>query len=121
MLPTGLTPMLVYRAGNVETMFDPRITTARPRYSVSVPIVTASDGSPKRVISKPLKSPGADADDEDDGERRPHRPAVEHQVAERRAADIPRIEATERSISPVMTIRVSGSVMIASSPIEMQR
>ena len=49
--------MLVYRAGKVETMFDPRITTARPRYSVSVPIVTASDGNPKRVISKPLKSP----------------------------------------------------------------
>ena len=30
--------------------------------------------------------------------------------------DRPRIEATERSISPVTTIRVSGSAMIAISP-----
>jgi hypothetical protein len=49
--------MLVYRAGNVETMFDPRITTARPRYNVNVPMVTARDGSPNRVINRPLKSP----------------------------------------------------------------
>ncbi len=30
--------------------------------------------------------------------------------------DSPRIDATDRSISPVMTISVSGSAMIATSP-----
>ena len=33
-----------------------------------------------------------------------------------RALDMPRMEATDRSISPLMTISVIGSVMIAISP-----
>ena len=33
----------------------------------------------------------------------------------------PRVEATERSISPVMMMNVSGRVMIATSPTEMHR
>ena len=34
---------------------------------------------------------------------------------------MPRIDATERSISPVMMISVIGSVMIATSPIDRLR
>ena len=60
-------------------------TTAMPRYSVSVPIVTASDGSPSRVTRNPLNAPGdaRRASTVDDHER--HRPAVAAEVADERA------------------------------------
>src|SRR5580658_3609119 len=62
---------------------------AIPRNSASVPMVTASEGSPNRVTSRPL--------------------------------DMPRIEATDRSISPLMMISVIGRVMIAISPLDRPR
>ena len=39
------------------TESSPITTKASPRKSASVPIVTASEGSPKRVTSRPLKAP----------------------------------------------------------------
>ena len=47
----------VQSAGKSVTDSSPMTTKARPRNSASVPIVTASDGRPKRVTSTPLKAP----------------------------------------------------------------
>ncbi len=86
-----------------------------PRYSVSVPIVTASDGKPTRVTRKPLNAPRI----------RPDATAaiIAGQIGQpclkssAMATPVrPSIDATERSISPVTTISVSGSAMIATSP-----
>src|SRR5437868_2461828 len=52
-----LTPRVLKGAGKFDTVEAPSITLARPRYRVRVPIVTASDGSPTRVMSKPLIRP----------------------------------------------------------------
>ena len=111
----GITPMFVSDAGNPPSeLFGSRIC-AIPRYSVSVPIVTASDGRPTRVTSSPLKRPSSP----------PHTSvmAIDAQMlrpCEVRSARIvpesPSVDATERSISPVITISASGSAMIATSP-----
>ena len=78
-------------------------------------IVTASDGSPTRVTSSPLKRPSA----------APHSSvtAIATQmlspcevVSARIVPVSPSMDAMERSISPVITIRASGSAMIATSP-----
>src|SRR5215469_13388948 len=90
---------------------------AIPRYSASVPIVTASDGSPSRVTSRPLKAPAAN----------PTIATITKMAGigkplflstPRSALAMPRIEATDRSISPLMMISVIGSVMIAISPLD---
>ena len=52
-------PQLVNFCGKSATASSPRITYARPRYMASVPIVTASDGSPRRVISTPFSAPAS--------------------------------------------------------------
>ena len=44
-------------AGKSVTDSSPMTTNASPRNSASVPIVTASDGSPRRVTSTPLNAP----------------------------------------------------------------
>ena len=56
---TALTPRLVYAVGKFATVFGPSRIVAIPRYSASVPIVTASEGSPSRVTSRPLNAPAA--------------------------------------------------------------
>src|SRR5215472_15682017 len=90
---------------------------AIPRYSASVPIVTARLGSPSRVTSRPLTAPAA----------RPTMATVmktagigqpSFHSTPSRALAMPRIDATDRSISPLITISVSGSVMIAISPLD---
>src|SRR4051812_36560281 len=47
----------VHSAGKSVTESSPMITNAMPRNSASVPIVTASDGRPSRVTSRPLNAP----------------------------------------------------------------
>ena len=59
MCGSAFTPMFVYLVGKLETVLGPRTTTAMPRYSVNVPIVTASEGKPTRVTRNPLKQPAA--------------------------------------------------------------
>ncbi len=59
---TEFAPMFVSHVGNCGSpipgiTFDPSITSARPRYSVKVPIVTAMDGSPNRATSTPFSAP----------------------------------------------------------------
>src|SRR6478609_3399608 len=88
---------------------------AIPRYSVNVPIVTASDGRPRRVTRNPLNAPR--------NAPRTIAAAIAGQIGQPclnssaiRTPVRPRIDATERSISPVITSRVSGSAMIATSP-----
>src|SRR6185437_15924504 len=112
---SGLMPMPMYPDGKSETVLGPSRISATPRYSARVPIVTASEGSPTRVTSRPLISPA----------RMPTRAtttkmaSMGHPLAHRKpssALDIPRIEATDRSISPLMMISVMGSAMIAISP-----
>ena len=92
-----------------------RIPCEMPRKSVSVPIVTASDGRPSPVTRKPLNAP--------------HRPPTASAAAIASQSDQPcenasaittpvrpRMAAIERSISPVITISATGSAMIATSP-----
>ncbi len=43
----------------METVFGPSKMVAIPRYSASVPIVTASEGSRSLVTSSPLTAPAA--------------------------------------------------------------
>ena len=47
----------VQTLGKSVTESSPMTTNARPRNSASVPIVTASDGRPRRVTSRPLNAP----------------------------------------------------------------
>ena len=55
----GSTPMSVRSGGKPLIVSVGKITCAMPRYSVSVPIVTASEGRPSRVTRKPLKAPSS--------------------------------------------------------------
>ena len=72
----GSTPM--FEKGAVKTWIVSvgRIPWAMPRKSVSVPIVTASDGRPSPVTRKPLNAPHRPRDRERGGHRQPDRPAV---------------------------------------------
>ena len=95
------------------------MTLANPRYRVSVPIVTASDGRPTRVTRKPLMAPATV-------------PMSRHTTmisgiaqwwihsAPISSADSAKMEAIDRSISPVMMISVIGRAMIARSPMLVQ-
>ena len=108
-------PIFVRDGGKPPTVLFGRMICAMPRNSVSVPIVTASDGSPTRVTSTPFSSPPA----------APTTSAasiagqIDQPWAKSDAITVPEspsIEATERSISPVITISATGSAMIAISP-----
>src|SRR5580658_7225027 len=83
-------------------------------------MVTASDGSPTRVTSRPLNAPAA-------------RPTIAmttkmaiigqcllHRNPSRQL-DMPSVDETDRSISPLMMINVIGSAMIAISPLDRPR
>jgi hypothetical protein len=45
--------------GKLATVLGPSRIVAMPRYTASVPMVTASEGSPSRVTSRPLTAPAA--------------------------------------------------------------
>ncbi len=112
---TGTTPMLVSDAGKSVMVLAPRTISARPRNSVRVPIVTAIDGSPSLATSTPLSAP-------------PSAPTASAATIASPMGqpwlcswpmtqpDRPSIEATDRSISPVITMSMSGSAMMAISP-----
>jgi hypothetical protein len=111
----GTTPMLARPLGNPPIVSVGRIPWAIPRYSVRVPIVTASDGRPRRVTKKPFSAP----------RKAPSTTAmiIAGQIGQPCLKSSamstplrPSMDATERSISPVTTIKVSGSAMIATSP-----
>src|SRR3954469_14210706 len=100
--------------GKSVTESSPMTTNARPRNRASVPIVTASDGRPSRVTSRPLNAP--------------HSPPATMQIgmisssgrppfhsAAMSALDSPSTEAIDRSISAAITTRVNGSAMSAIS------
>src|ERR1700734_2463384 len=88
---------------------------ATPRYSARVPIVTASEGSPTRVTSSPLIRPATIPSSATTTKMTSIGQWWLHRTPSS-ALDMPRIEATDRSISPLMTISVIGSAMIAISP-----
>jgi hypothetical protein len=111
----GTTPIFVNDKGNPVIVRGANRISAMPRYRVRVPMVTAIEGSPTLATSTPLSAP-------------PSAPttsaaAIANQIGHpllnsspMTAPDRPSIEATDRSISPVMMIRVSGSAMMAISP-----
>ena len=51
----------VSSGGKFATALSPMTTSARPRKSASVPIVTASEGSPTTATRKPLNTPATHA------------------------------------------------------------
>src|SRR5580700_8806701 len=88
---------------------------ATPRYRPSVPIVTASDGRPSLVISRPLMAPATTPT----SKMTTKMTSIDQCLFQRNpssALDMPMIEATERSISPLMMMSVIGRAMIAISP-----
>src|SRR5262245_54970760 len=111
----GATPIFVSEAGSPARVSLGRMICAIPRKSASVPIVTARDGRPRRVIRKPLNRPQA----------APTTRAMTIAAwigqpwpasSARTTPERPRIDATDRSISPVMMMSARGSAMIATSP-----
>src|SRR6266536_5234057 len=90
----------------------PSATNASPRYRVRVPMVTARDGSPKRVTNTPLTAPS-----------RPPSTRISGTISSSGRLSVqswpmtalvrPRMLATERSISPVTTMSVMGSAISA--------
>ena len=68
------------RSGRPPIVSVGRITWAMPRKSVSVPIVTASDGRPRPVTRKPLNAPHTAPTHERRAHREPDRPAVREQL-----------------------------------------
>ncbi len=117
---TGVVPNWVKFDGKSATAPSPSTTSARPRYRARVPIVTARDGRPSLVTSRPLT--------------RPHtaprtitvgmiasivHPAFHSSPIT--ALDRPSTDATDRSISPATTTSVSGSAISATSPMSSPR
>src|ERR1700734_457350 len=88
---------------------------ATPRYSARVPIVTASEGSPTRVTSSPLIRPATIPSSATTTKMTSIGQWWLHRTPSS-ALDMPRIEATDRSISPLMMMSVIGKAMIAISP-----
>ena len=110
-----LTPRLLHGVGKFDTVVGPSTTLARPRYRVSVPIVTASDGRPTRVIRIALTAPAIAPT----ASTTRKISAIGQWCIQRypsNSAASARIDATDRSISPVMMISVIGRAMIARSP-----
>src|SRR5215469_7737680 len=78
-------------------------------------MVTASEGSPSLVTSRPLNRPAA----RPSSTRTAKMASIGQCLAHRNpssALDMPRMDATDRSISPLMMMSVIGSAMIATSP-----
>ena len=107
----------VRQAGGSRRRVGREDARARPRKSVRVPIVTASEGRPSRGDEEAVECTEQQAPSDDAPGPSPARSASRASTARpsrrRRARGS---TATERSISPVITIRVSGSAMIATSP-----
>src|SRR5580698_4926985 len=116
----GLMPMLVYPAGKFETVLAPSTMEATPRYRASVPIVTASDGRPSRVTRSPLIAPATTPSASRTAKMAGIGQPLLHSSPST-ALDIPSVDATDRSISPLMMMSVIGRAMIAISPEDRQR
>jgi len=98
--------------GNPVIDSVPSRPTAMPRYNASVPMVTASDGSPIRVTSRPFSRPPATPTSStrtiasSNGTPREYsRPSTEQER--------PTIEPTEMSMSPVIMTSAIGNAMIS--------
>ena len=104
----------VQMPGKSVTDSSPMTTNARPRNSASVPIVTASDGRPKRVTSTPLKAPHSAPATRQSGMISSTGSPWFHSDAAI-ALDSASTEATERSISAAMITSASGSAISATS------
>ena len=78
--------MLVYRAGNVETMFGPEDHDREASVQRQRPDRDGKGRQSEPRDQQAVEHPGADPDHEDHTKGGPHRPAVQHQVTERRAA-----------------------------------
>src|SRR3954468_17294738 len=100
--------------GKSVTESSPMTTNARPRKRASVPMVTASDGSPKRVTSTPLKAPQSAPATRHSGMISSIGSPWFHSSAAI-ALDSASTEATERSISAEMITSANGSAMSATS------
>src|SRR3954452_24450289 len=108
-------PILVRYVGNSLTESARRMISAIPRNSVRVPMVTAMDGSPRRVMSTPFRAPpSAPTTSAASMAGQMFQPCCVRYPSS--VEDKPIIDATERSISPVMTMSVRGSAMMAISP-----
>ena len=81
----GPNPKVVNHSGNALMPRGPRTTSARPRYSASVPSVTTSDGRPHASDEEAVEQPAERADDEDDRDRDLDRYAGRVQESEDRA------------------------------------
>src|SRR5918997_3237611 len=104
----------VQTAGKSVTDSSPMTTYASPRNSASVPIVTASDGSPSRVTRKPLNAPHtAPATRQIGMISSSGRPAFHSDAI--RALESASTDATERSISAATITSVSASAISATS------
>src|SRR3954466_10167662 len=104
----------VQTPGKSVTESSPMTTNASPRNSASVPIVTASDGRPKRVTSTPLKAPQRPPATRQSGMISSiGRPWFHSDAAI--ALDSASTEATERSISAEMITSANGSAISATS------
>lgn len=97
----------VQNSGKSVTAAVPSSPTARPRKRASVPIVTASEGSPTTVTRKPLNAPpitpttrAASAASSNGSPACTRAPVT--------TLDSPTMLPTERSISPVIMMRVIG-------------
>ena len=104
----------VHVAGKSVTDSSPMTTKASPRNSASVPIVTASDGSPSRVTSTPLNAPHSAPTTMQIGMISSSGRPLFHSVA-MSALESASTEATDRSISAATITSVSGSAISATS------
>ncbi len=104
----------VQYCGKSVTELSPITTYASPRNSASVPIVTASDGSPRRVTSKPLNAPQSAPTAMQTGAMNSiGRPAFQRSAMT--ALDSASTDATDRSISAATITSVSASAISATS------
>src|ERR1700760_882905 len=109
-------PTLVEVVGKLATVFGPSRISAMPRYSASVPMVTAREGSPTRGTSSPLTAP-ASAPTAATITKIAIIGSLCRYSTPSRALDMPRVDSTDRSISPLMMISAIGRAMIATSPL----
>ena len=101
-------------SGNPVTARSPSSTYASPRYSPSVPMVTASEGSPNRTISTAFTEPSTTPATITIGTIVSNDMPASHSVPVS-AEQNPSIDATDRSISPVRTIGSSANASSATS------
>ena len=94
--------------GKSETFWSPMTTRASPRNSARVPMVTASDDSPSRVISSPLNAPHRAPTATQMVMTTQMLRSVSRHSTPMTALARPAVLATERSISPVMMMSVIG-------------